>query len=218
MVVRQSCRARQLELRRSRSDQEVECRRAGSRLDLPACSRRIQPDRGRRHRVHLRPQWFTHRARCLHGEGNLDPRGAEWDDQPRHQLLAERGWQGSPAAVLDQQLSAGHRCAHRTLDSNLWYRRNRRSTQRSPSGRQDGLEQQQPGQNLEEPPDPWIHHRRSLHLPAGGHPRVRRGHRPEDLAVPYYPATWRVRVRHVAEGRARVRRRRQQLGLLLDRR
>ena len=214
----QSCRARQLELRRSRSDQEVERRRAGSRLDLPLCRRRLQSDRGRRHRVHLRPQWFTHRARCLHGEGNLDPRGAERDDQPRHQLLAERRWQGPPAAVLDQQLPPGDRCAYRTLDSDLRHRRDRRSAHRSPSRRQDGLEQQQPGQDLEEPPDPRIHDRRGLHLPAGGHPRVRRRHRQEGLAVPHRPAAWRARVRHVAEGRVQVRRRRQQLGLVLDRR
>ena len=218
MVARQSCRARQLELRRSRSDQEVECRRAGSRLDLPVCSRRLQPDRRRRHRVHLRPQRFAHRARCLDREGNLDPRGAEWDDQPRHQLLAERRWQGTPAAVLDQQLPPGDRCAHRTLDSDLRHRRDRRSPHRSPSRRQDGLEQQQPGQGLEEPSDPRIHHRRSLHLAAGGHPRLRRGHRQQDLAVPYHPAARRARVRDVAEGRAQVRRRRQQLGLVLGRR
>ena len=54
--------------------------------------------------------------------------------------------------------------------------------------------------------------RRRLHVAARRHPRLRRPHRQAGLDVPHRAASRRVRLRHVAEGRVEVHRRRQQLG------
>ncbi len=135
----------------------------------------------------LGPRELAHRARCHDRQGNLDPRGPRRHHQPRRQLLAERGRQGQAAAVLDQQLPAGDRRHDRQVDPTFGEdgivdlaqgARARRDVRRT-----DPVEQ--PRQGLEEPPDPRIGAGRGVRQSARRHPRVRRHHRREEVAVPH---------------------------------
>ena len=81
---------------------------------------------------------------------------------------------------------------------------------RSGDDRQHPVEHARRG--LREPDHPRQRDRRRLHVAARRHPRLRRPHRPAGVDVPHRAASRRVRLRHLAEGRLEVHRRRQQLG------
>ena len=97
---------------------------------LPIRHGGLQSDRRRRRDVYVGPRRLADRAGCHDGQGDLDPRGAEWHHQPRRQLLAERRREGQAAAVLNQQLPAGDRCADRQIHPDLRRERHRRSAAR----------------------------------------------------------------------------------------
>ena len=83
----------------------------------PLRGRDLQSRRRGRRAVRSRPQQLVaRRARRDDRQGDLGPRRPERHRQQGHQLLAERGRQGSAAAVLGQQLPAGDRRAHRQVD------------------------------------------------------------------------------------------------------
>ena len=65
---------------------------------------------------------------------------------------------------------------------------------------------------LRRPADPRIDRARRAAVGARRHPRLRRPHRRAEVGLPHHPASGRVRLRHVAEGRLEVQRRRQRLG------
>ena len=67
-------------------------------------------------------------------------------------------------------------------------------------------------QGLREPDHPRLGDRRGVLLAARRSARLRRRHRQARLDVPHRAAPGRVRLRHVAEGRLEVHRRRQHLG------
>ena len=81
---------------------------------------------------------------------------------------------------------------------------------RSGDHRQHPVEHARRG--LREPDHPRQRDRRRLHVAARRHPRLRRPHRQAGVDVPHRAASRRVRLRHLAEGRLEVHRRRQQLG------
>ena len=87
-----------------------------------------------------------------------------------------------------------------------------------PSRRQDGLEQQQCGQSLAESVDPRVHRPAKPFISPPGDIRAYDvDHRQESVAVPHCSAARRVRLRNLAEGGLPVCRRRQRLGLDVDR-
>ncbi len=72
--------------------------------------------------------------------------------------------------------------------------------------------QSTPGRDLRGSADPRQFAGRGLFLCAGPHPRIQRDHRRARLDVPHHSAAGRVRLRHMAEGRVEIRRRRERLG------
>ena len=113
----------------------------------------------------------------------------------RHWLYALDATHGQAAAAL--RTAGPHRPApglSRTRSARAQHRR------------------QHAGRLLRRPADPRLGRARGPAVGARRHPRLRRPHRRAEVGVPHDPAPGRVRLRHLAEGRVEVHRRRQRLG------
>ncbi len=174
----------------------------------------VQSDHRRQRDVRAREGKLARRDRCHDAQGALDSREPARHHKSRHQLLGERGREGSPASLLARRHAASDRCAHRQIHSFV-RRKRRRQFARGIGPRS---EDDSPGQLI----DARAHFRgsadprqlawRGLLLRARPHPRVQRRHGQARLDVPHDSATGRVRLRHLAGGCVAVRRRRQRLG------
>ena len=131
-----------------------------------------------------------------------------------HQLLGEQGPLRPPAAVPDEQLPAGDRCPHGQVDHDVRHGRRgqppRRTAARSGDAGEGAVVESRArcsrtSSSSGRPPAKTTWRRRAT-------PRLRRRHRQARVAVPHHAASRRVRLRHVAEGRLEIRRRRQHVG------
>ena len=97
----------------------------------------------------LAQQQLARRARRDHRPGNLDSRRAAGHRAARHQLLGKQRSLGSPAAVSDEQLSAGDRRADGQVDHDVRQRRRRQSARgprtRSGDDREDAVVESRQG-------------------------------------------------------------------------
>ncbi len=84
-------------------------------LDLSLRRYRQRPDRSARHGVRPRPQRFAGGRGRRQRQGAVGPRKHEWHDQPRLQLLGERGRQRPASDLRDGRPAAGDRRAHRQV-------------------------------------------------------------------------------------------------------
>ena len=104
---------------RARADQPFQRQKAAGCVDLSNRRRfqvSLQPGCRRRCDVCSRKEQLDRRARCRHGQGNLDPRKPPRPHHyARHQLLGKQRPVGPAPAVLEQQLPAGDRRQHRPV-------------------------------------------------------------------------------------------------------
>ncbi len=203
-------------LLRPQGDQPVERQPSPDRMDVRLGRDRRPPDQSDRRR-----------RRALHDDAEAQGRGARRRD--RHPALEVRfGHRGARAEprrhVLVERrrgadlLRAGNlhvraRRAHRKADRVVRQGRPRRSPRRARPRSGDAIgPADHAGRRLQGSGD----RRRAGERRAAGiarrHPRLRRAHGRAALDVPHHPAARRVWLRHLAEGRVDLHRRRQQLG------
>ena len=134
----------------------------------------------------------------------------------RHQLLGEQRRQG-PAADLPDRATTSRRSTPRPASRILTFGNDgivdlREGLGRDPRRRSAASSRTRPGKIFENLLILGSATGEGYLLAARRHPRLRRRHRQAGLDVPHRPASRRVRLRDVAEGRLEVRRRRQHLG------
>ena len=221
MVVGQSRWSQQLAFRRPRSNQEVQCEPARGRLVLSLRRDRLQPDRRRRRDVRAgrgTPRLIaldatTGKEIWIHeGLAGIITRGVNYwqseDGKDRRLLFSINSFlQAIDAKTGKSILTFG-------MDGIVDLREGLTRAE----GTDRRVQSEQPGQGLEEPADPRIGARRGFVTPPGDIRAYDVVTGKKRLAVPHRAAARRIRLRHVAERRLQVRRRREQLGLDVGRR
>ena len=204
----------------ARSDHARERRRAEGGVDLShgrrgrerALADPVQPDR--RPRRALRDLAAAQGVRARRGDRQrrwvFDPfdggrRRQLARRQPRRRLLGGRRRTGASWSRLGQRLYA---LDAKTGSRSRLRRQGQRQPARRPGPRRVGALRalEHARRDLQGPADPG-HARvgRAGPVRAGRHPRLRRAHRQDPLDLPHHPAAGRVRLRHVADGRATQR-------------